>query len=203
MGFRFRKSFGKGPFRVNISKSGVGWSVGAKGARYTKKATGGSRTTLSVPGTGLSHVSETSKKRNKKESANKMIKKPEMNTDSIVVPQNWITNRLGLTPTESKVFITAVNTFGEASFTPRDIAAAGCAASSSIYNGLYNKNVFNKNEDKTWSVNVPFINTVGEEYKKAQMPKGHSAIFHLIFGGLLLYIPTLYYLLSKKHYFHL
>ena len=66
MGFRFRKSFGAGPFRVNLSKSGVGWSVGGKGARYTKKVNSGTRTTLSVPGTGLSYVSETSKKKNKK-----------------------------------------------------------------------------------------------------------------------------------------
>lgn len=60
MGFRFRKSFGKGPFRINISKSGIGYSVGVKGARITKTAKGTKRTTLSLPGTGLSYVSETS-----------------------------------------------------------------------------------------------------------------------------------------------
>ena len=60
MGLRFRKSINLGPVRVNLSKSGVGYSVGVKGARVTKKATGGTRTTLSVPGTGISHVTETS-----------------------------------------------------------------------------------------------------------------------------------------------
>lgn len=60
MGFRFRKSFGKGPFRVTVSKSGVGYSVGTKGFRYTKKAGGGTRTTASIPGTGISYVNETS-----------------------------------------------------------------------------------------------------------------------------------------------
>ena len=35
MGFRFRKSFGKGPFRVTISKSGVNYSVGAGGFGFT------------------------------------------------------------------------------------------------------------------------------------------------------------------------
>lgn len=60
MGFRFRKSVKAGPFRLNFSKSGVGWSVGGPGYRYTKKANGGTRTTLSVPGTGISHVTETS-----------------------------------------------------------------------------------------------------------------------------------------------
>lgn len=58
MGFRFRKSFGKGPFRVTVSKSGVGYSVGGKGFRYTKKAGGGTRTTASIPGTGISYVSD-------------------------------------------------------------------------------------------------------------------------------------------------
>lgn len=39
MGFRFRKSInlGKG-FRINLSKSGIGYSVGGKGFRLTKKA---------------------------------------------------------------------------------------------------------------------------------------------------------------------
>jgi len=36
MGFSFRKSIKLGPARVNLSKSGVGFSVGAGGLRYTK-----------------------------------------------------------------------------------------------------------------------------------------------------------------------
>lgn len=60
MGLRFRKSKKVGPFRVNISQKGVGWSVGVPGLRYTKKAGGGSRVTASVPGTGLSYVKESS-----------------------------------------------------------------------------------------------------------------------------------------------
>lgn len=32
--------------------------------------------------------------------------------------------------------------------------------------------------------------------------KGHSLILHLLFGGLLLYIPTIYFAVSKNHYFH-
>lgn len=56
MGFRFRKSKSFGPFRVNVSKSGIGWSVGTKGARYTKRADGKTQTTFSVPGTGISYV---------------------------------------------------------------------------------------------------------------------------------------------------
>lgn len=63
MGFRFRKSVNFGPFRVNFSKSGVGWSVGGKGYRYTKTANGRTRKTYSLPGTGLSYVQETSGKK--------------------------------------------------------------------------------------------------------------------------------------------
>lgn len=59
MGFRFRKSINLGGLRVNLSKSGVGYSIGGKGFRYTKKAGGGTRTTASIPGTGISHVTET------------------------------------------------------------------------------------------------------------------------------------------------
>ena len=59
MGFRFRKSINLGGgFKVNLSKSGVGYSWGTKGVRYTKTASGKKRTTLSIPGTGISYVSE-------------------------------------------------------------------------------------------------------------------------------------------------
>ena len=65
MGFRYRKSINLGGgFRINLSKSGVGYSWGTKGFRYTKTATGRTRKTYSIPGTGISHVSETSNKRN-------------------------------------------------------------------------------------------------------------------------------------------
>lgn len=66
MGFRFRKSIGAGPFRINFSKSGIGYSFGGKGARITKKANGNTMTTLGIPGTGISYVSETSNKKDTK-----------------------------------------------------------------------------------------------------------------------------------------
>ena len=56
MGFRFRKSIKVGCARVNFSKSGVGYSVGTKGARITRTANGRTRITASVPGTGISYV---------------------------------------------------------------------------------------------------------------------------------------------------
>lgn len=63
MGFRFWKSINFGPFRINFSKSGIGYSFGGKGFRVTKTATGKTRTTASIPGTGISYTKETGKKR--------------------------------------------------------------------------------------------------------------------------------------------
>lgn len=60
MGFKFRKSVKMGPVRVNLSKKGVGYSVGGKGFRFTKKAGGGTRTTTSIPGTGISYTKDSS-----------------------------------------------------------------------------------------------------------------------------------------------
>lgn len=62
MGFRFRKSIKLGGARINISKSGIGASIGGKGFRYIKKANGGTRTTVNIPGTGISYVKDSSGK---------------------------------------------------------------------------------------------------------------------------------------------
>lgn len=67
MGLRYRKSINLGGrFRINLSKSGIGYSWGVKGYRITKTAKGTARTTASIPGTGISYVHETGggKKRN-------------------------------------------------------------------------------------------------------------------------------------------
>lgn len=57
MGWRYRKSVKAGPFRLNFSKSGIGYSVGSKRYRVTKTAKGTVRETVTLPG-GLSHVAE-------------------------------------------------------------------------------------------------------------------------------------------------
>ena len=49
MGFYFRKSMNLGPFRVNLSRGGVGWSVGAPGLRVGQTPRTRRYTTLSVP----------------------------------------------------------------------------------------------------------------------------------------------------------
>ena len=59
MGFRFRKSIRIGKnFRINLSKSGIGYSVGGNGFRATQTAQGKTRTTASIPGTGISYTNE-------------------------------------------------------------------------------------------------------------------------------------------------
>jgi tetratricopeptide (TPR) repeat protein len=57
MGFRFYKSVsvGKG-LRVGVSKSGIGLSFGAPGARYSIHSSGRTRKTIGIPGSGISYV---------------------------------------------------------------------------------------------------------------------------------------------------
>ena len=55
MGFYYRKSVGLGPFRINLSKTGVGYSVGTKGIRTGVSSKGRRYTTFSVPGTGVGY----------------------------------------------------------------------------------------------------------------------------------------------------
>ena len=55
MGFFYRKSIGFGPFRVNLSKSGVGYSVGSRGFRTGVSGQGRKYTTFGIPGTGMGY----------------------------------------------------------------------------------------------------------------------------------------------------
>lgn len=55
MGFSYRKSVNVGPFRINLSSRGVGYSVGGRGFRTGTSASGRKYTTVSLPGTGLSY----------------------------------------------------------------------------------------------------------------------------------------------------
>ena len=55
MAFFYRKSVNLGPFRVNLSGSGVGYSVGGRGFRVGKSSRGRRYTAFSVPGTGVGY----------------------------------------------------------------------------------------------------------------------------------------------------
>ncbi len=66
MGFRYRKSIKIAPgVKMNISKNGIGFSAGVKGARVSVNSKGRVTKTVSIPGTGISY-SETSKLDNTK-----------------------------------------------------------------------------------------------------------------------------------------
>lgn len=85
MGFRLRKSINLGGgFKINLSKSGIGYSWGIPGLRFTKMANGKQRTTYSIPGTGLSYIEENgnNKKSDKKE-VSQTLTKDNSNTEQI------------------------------------------------------------------------------------------------------------------------
>lgn len=57
MGWSYRKSLNFGPFRVNISKSGVGYSIGGGGFRTGVNSRGRRYQSFSIPGTGMRYSS--------------------------------------------------------------------------------------------------------------------------------------------------
>lgn len=62
MGFRMRKSFKIAPgVRLNVSKSGIGASVGTRGVRYSVHSSGRRTRSVGLPGTGIGYVSTTSR----------------------------------------------------------------------------------------------------------------------------------------------
>ena len=62
MGLRFHKRINLGMgFRINISKSGIGYSWGGPGYRVSHMPNGRVRKTYSIPGTGISYVEENKK----------------------------------------------------------------------------------------------------------------------------------------------
>lgn len=63
MPFRFRRSIQLAPgLRLNVSKSGLSASVGKRGAHVTL-GHGRTRTTVGIPGSGLSYTTTTRRKR--------------------------------------------------------------------------------------------------------------------------------------------
>jgi hypothetical protein len=53
MGWNWRKRFNFGPARINLSKKGVGYSLGFRGFRIGQDAKGQRYTQTSLPGTGI------------------------------------------------------------------------------------------------------------------------------------------------------
>jgi hypothetical protein len=55
MGWTFRRSARFGPLRINFSRSGVGYSIGAGGFRTGIRANGRRYTSVNVPSTGITY----------------------------------------------------------------------------------------------------------------------------------------------------
>jgi uncharacterized protein DUF4236 len=56
MGWRWRKSVGRGPLRINLSRNGIGWSLGVPGLRVGRSPSGKGYVSQSIPGTGLYRI---------------------------------------------------------------------------------------------------------------------------------------------------
>lgn len=78
MGLRFHKSISicKG-LKLNVSKSGVGVSVGTKGLHYSINSQGKNTATVGLPGTGLSYSKSFTLGKKKKKSTSDATKKKE------------------------------------------------------------------------------------------------------------------------------
>ncbi|HEY8347660.1 MAG TPA: DUF4236 domain-containing protein [Symbiobacteriaceae bacterium] len=112
MGFRFHKSFKIAPgVRLNLSKRGLGVSIGVKGARVSIGPSG-VRRTLSLPGTGISYISHKSWRASRKRSLSTTTTRPapaEPSAEPVAVPcylqpfthefkgRRWFLNGVGLT----------------------------------------------------------------------------------------------------------
>ena len=56
MGWRFRKSFGFGPFRTTLSQRGLGKSLGFLGFRFGETVDGRKYWSFGIRGTGLYYI---------------------------------------------------------------------------------------------------------------------------------------------------
>ena len=56
MGWSYRKSVNFGPFRVNLSRSGLGYSLGGRGFRIGETARGRRYSSIGIPGSGFRYT---------------------------------------------------------------------------------------------------------------------------------------------------
>lgn len=170
MGIRFSKSINLGGgARINLSKNGFGYSIGANGARITRTSKGRTRTTLSIPNTGLSYVTESSKKKNKnttkKVKENKTIKvDKEMENDNMLSKFNLTENELELL----NFVVNNVESLNE-EFSMHDISCKGCVISNTYYNKLYDKGLFLKPSRGKYSLNVELLEKLAKEKQEKDM----------------------------------
>lgn len=104
MGFNFRKTINLGNgLKINLSKSGIGYSFGVPGVRYSQSAKGKKKMTYSIPGTGISYSNDLSGKKQK--SKNSSSKQPKTSVKEQINDIEWVEN------SNDDEFINAINTF--------------------------------------------------------------------------------------------
>lgn len=92
MGFRLRRSFGPRGFKVNVTKNGISSvSIGGKGgtANVPIGRKGGTRTTVGIPGTGLSWTEQISE--NKINDKPAQSSKSQSQAPSLWTWREWVT----------------------------------------------------------------------------------------------------------------
>lgn len=138
MGLNFRKSIRVGKyFKINISKSGIGYSAGVKGARVTVGAKGRTTATIGVPGTGISYTQTIGGKRKKNSTNNKYNTAPSnFNTDytdeGIAVESADITN---FQPAEKQEIFNSIKLCKNINLLGIIAAIAGFIFSAQLSNG--------------------------------------------------------------------
>ncbi len=133
MGFRFRKSINLGHgIKINLSKSGIGYSFGIPGIRFTQSANGKKRTTYSIPGTGISYVNEkSSTKKTKRKAPEKIVKDGEADNTSISAESG-----------NYKEFIENSRTTNKKGVNNADLLREGLIIISALALGIYYKNMW-------------------------------------------------------------
>ncbi len=99
MGFRYSRRFRLAPgVRVNLSKSGVGYSIGRRGMWLTKRANGGRQATVGLPGSGLSYTARQHEQSTR--TGTPMTKRPHKQSQGLVwtAPPGWPTPQPGWAP---------------------------------------------------------------------------------------------------------
>jgi tetratricopeptide (TPR) repeat protein len=90
MGFAARKSFKVMPgVRMTVSKSGVSTSVGTRGARVTRTASGRVTRTVGLPGSGLSHTKTVSGGASRREATPPQASRPAKPVKPGLMAPKW------------------------------------------------------------------------------------------------------------------
>lgn len=87
MSWRFRRSMKVGPFRLNFGKTGLSSvSIGPRGASLNVPVgrSGGTRTTVGIPGTGLSWTEEASPRSTRERQQQQRVRPRETSTEATI-----------------------------------------------------------------------------------------------------------------------